>query len=392
MSEAKSSKEILIVAAEASSELYAGRIIDECRRRKLNVHFFGIGSRKMAEVGCEVVEYSENMAVVGLWEVLARWKVISHAFKKLLEISKIKKPKLALLLDYPDFNLRLAKKLYNMQIPIFYYISPQVWAWRTGRVKLIKRIIRKMLVVFPFEVAFYQSYNIDVKFVGHPLLDEIANSQLSANLRIEGRQRLNVQNDDFLVGLMPGSRESEIENNFVTQMNAAAIISKKIPNAKFMILVAPTLDIELIKTFIPPNAQINYVLVKDEPLKMIQLCDSCIVASGTATLMAALAETPMVIMYKMNALTAIIAKRLVKGNFFGMPNLIFGEQVVPELFQQEASDLNLACETLKFIEDKKYLENTKHKLSQIKYKLGSSGANLKVVDEIQKFILSEEGS
>lgn len=376
--------QILIVAAEASSELYAARVIEECQRRKLPVSFFGIGSPRMKALGCELMESSDNMAVVGLWEVLAHWSVISGAFKSLLVQAKLRKPKLALLLDYPDFNLRLAKKLNGVQIPVYYFISPQVWAWRTGRVNLIKKIIKKMLVVFPFEEPFYKSHGVDVTFVGHPFLDELPDSLLSPGEIEIGRSKRGVALGDVLIGLLPGSRKSELKHNFLTQLEAAKVIHTKNPRTKFMVVVAPSLDIDFVKTFIPEGFNIPFSLVKDEPLKLIQICDACIVASGTATLITALAGTPMVIMYKMNALTASIARKLVKGDFFGMPNLISGEKIVPELFQEAANPENLAVKILKFVDNKPYCRETRTKLDLVKAKLGSSGAVKKVVDEIEK--------
>lgn len=385
MSELKT-PEVLLVAAEASSELYGRRIIEEIKKRKLNVQFYGVGSHAMQAMGFDLVESSENMAVVGLFEVMAHWKVISQAFKNLVKRAKNEKPKAALLLDYPDFNLRLAKKLHGLKIPVLYFISPQVWAWRTGRVHLIKRIISRMLVVFPFEKDFYEKFNVPVSFVGHPLLDEIRDGRLKDEDRKVGRQHLGIKDDKFLVGLLPGSRDSELKYNFQTQIDAALKISEEKPNAEFLILVAPTLDVQRIKDLLPDNLKISLRVIKDEPLKIMQLCDACIVASGTATLMTGLAETPMVIMYKMNVMTGFLAKRLVSGSFFGMANLISGEKVVPELFQGEASPENLAREILRFDSDLDYRDKTKMKLAQLKNKLGSGGAIERVVNELERII------
>jgi len=378
--------EVLLVAAEASSELYGRRIIEETNKRGMNVQFFGIGSQAMAALDFDLVEKSENMAVVGLFEVIAHWKVISQAFRNLVSRAQKEKPKVALLIDYPDFNLRLAKKLHGIKIPVLYFISPQVWAWRTGRVHLIKKIISRMLVVFPFEKDFYEKFNVPVSFVGHPLLDEIKNAKVSVSERQIQRKHFGVNDDQFLVGLLPGSRTSELKYNFQTQIQAAIEISKRKPNVQFLILVAPTLEIQRVKDLLPLDLKISLRVIKDEPLKVLQLCDACIVASGTATLMTGLAETPMVIMYKMNAMTGFLARKLVSGSFFGMANLILGEGVVPELFQGEATPENLATEIIKFIDDKNYREKTKAKLNQIKDKLGSGGAIERVVNELERIL------
>lgn len=384
MNNPKKFNEILIVSAEASSELYARRVMLECEKRNLPVSFFGIGSEAMKQMGCQIVEQSEKMAVVGLWEVLAHWKIISQAFKNLLNMARVKKPKLALLLDYPDFNLRLAAKLKKLDVPVYYYISPQVWAWRTGRVKVIKKIISKMLVVFPFEVDFYKKHNVDVSFVGHPLLDEVVESRMSEEQRKEKRGLWGAKPEDFVVGIMPGSRDSELRYCFETQIRATEEILIQKPDTKFFILVAPSLDTEFVKTYMPTDTKIKFVFIKDEPFKMIQSCDAVIVASGTATLMTALMEVPMVIMYKMNPMTASLARKLVKGRFFGMPNLISNEKIVPELFQEEANADFIANEILKYISNPSYLKSVQQKLSKIKDMLGTSGAAIRVVDEIQK--------
>jgi lipid-A-disaccharide synthase len=338
----------------------------------------------MEQLGCTLIEKSEKMSVVGVAEVVAHWNVIKNAFNNLLATVRREKTDLAILLDYPDFNLRLARKLHQLKVPVFYYISPQVWAWRTGRVELIKKVIQKMLVLFPFEVDFYKKHNVEVSFVGHPLLDELPHSQLSSDERKIGRSKYNVREDEFLVGLLPGSRESELKNNFEVQLRAAELLSKEYPKVKFIILVAPSLEVEFVKTYIAKDLKFNYALIKEDPLKMIQLFDVCLVASGTATLVTALLEIPMVIMYRMNTLSAYLARKLVKGKFFGMPNLIMDQKVVPELFQEEATAAGLAAEVKRFMLESDYYQNSKNKLKEIKTKLGSQGATVRVVDEMEK--------
>jgi lipid-A-disaccharide synthase len=239
-----------------------------------------------------------------------------------------------------------------------------------------------MLVVFPFEKNFYEDFGVPVSFVGHPLLDEVKNSSLSQDHRKAARAQMGVGENDFLVGLLPGSRESELKHNFETQLLAAEEISKKRPQARFLILVAPTLEKERVASLIPQDFSVDVRLVKDDPLSVLQLCDACIVASGTATLMTGLAGTPMVIMYKMNAMTGFIARRLVRGQFFGMANLILGEKAVPELFQGDASPEKLADEIIKYMDDPGLIQTVRGKLAQIKNRLGNGGAVVKVVDHL----------
>jgi lipid-A-disaccharide synthase len=243
-----------------------------------------------------------------------------------------------------------------------------------------------MLVVFPFEKDFYEKFNVPVSFVGHPLLDEIKSARLTVDSRSVERGQIGILETDFLVGLLPGSRESELKYNFLVQLEAAELLSRKYPKAKFLILVAPTLTLARMKELLPPELKFSVRLVKDEPLKVMQMCDACIVASGTATLMMGLAETPMVIMYKMNSMTGFLARRLVKGQFFGMANLILEEQAVPELFQDAASALNICTEIGRYIDDSAYKNSVKEKLALIKTKLGSGGAVVRVVDELEKYL------
>jgi lipid-A-disaccharide synthase len=383
----KKKPEILIVAGEASSELYASRIIEEFITKKSSVHFFGIGSKRMESLGCEVVEYSEKMAVVGLWEVLKHWKTIYNAFNNIVALAKVRKPELALLLDYPDFNLRLAKKLKSMGVPVIYYISPQVWAWRTSRVHLIKKIVTKMLVVFPFELDFYTRFKVPATFVGHPLLDELAKQNLNSASALVTRELLGVKKDEFLIALLPGSRESELNHNLQTQIAASELIASQKKNVRFLLLVAPSLEVDFVKEKISQDLKINMRLVKDDPLKVLHACDAAIVASGTATLIAGLAQVPMVIMYKMNALTGFLAKILVRmPKYFGMANLILDDRGVPELFQEAASPQNIAHEILRYVDDPEYRNRVIQKLSTIKNKLGDGGANSRVVVEIEKLL------
>lgn len=368
---------VLIVAAEASSSLYAQRLLEHWRAEGRDVRAFGIGSRAMEKLGFERIGRSEEMAVVGLQEVIKHFPLIRKVFFGLLDEAKKRKPKFALLLDYPDFNLRLAKKLKALGIPVIYYISPQVWAWRTDRVKLIKRVVDHMLVLFPFEEPFYREHGVRVDFVGHPLLDELPPPMSEKDFLFEKR-KYGLGADELVLGLMPGSRHSEIQHHLRTQLEAAAIVMRRNPNVQPVLLLAPTLeraDVEPYLEEFPFSIQI----IKDEPLKMISLADVLLVASGTATLMVGLMEKPMVIMYRMNAVTAWLAKKLVtKTKFFGMANLIMDRLVVPELFQEDANPERLAEELLRYLDDPRERDRARKDLALIKEKLGNRGATVNV--------------
>lgn len=324
---------ILIVAAEASSALYAKRLLEHWRESGKEVEAFGVGTRAMEELGFECLGRSEEMAVVGFQEVISHWSLISGAFHRLLEEAAKRQPQVALLLDYPDFNLRLAAKLKKMGIPVVYYISPQVWAWRQGRVKKIKACVDRMLVVFPFEKEFYDKHQVQCSFVGHPLLDELDDSLFDPQELDRERSKFGIQPEDILVALMPGSRNSEINHHLEIQLAAAESLRKQHPNAKLALLVAPTLDKNQLQSRLG-TLKFPLILMQKDPMEMVKLADVVLAASGTATLLVGLLEKPMVIMYKMNALTAYLARRFVRNTpYFGMINLVLGREVCPEFFR-----------------------------------------------------------
>lgn len=376
---------VLIVAAEASSSLYAQRLLEAWKAEGRDIQAFGIGSRTLEKLGFECLGRSEELAVVGLQEVIKHFPLIRKTFHSLVDQAVARKPKFALLLDYPDFNLRLAKQLKKRGITVIYYISPQVWAWRTGRVKEIKKVVDHMLVLFPFEEKFYRDHDVKVDFVGHPLLDELPEStQNSSVLKIE-RQRFGIQNDELILGLMPGSRNSEIEHHLETQLKAAQIVVQRHPKVRPVLMVAPTLERERFGDAIA-NSPLSIQIVKEDPMDMIALADVMLVASGTATLMVGLMEKPMVIMYRMKPLTAWFAKKLVtKTPFFGLVNLVMGRKIVPELFQEDANPERLAreLEALLFGPERK---ETLANLAQVREALGSRGATARVLSILNGYL------
>lgn len=379
--------QILIVAAEASSVLYAQRLLEEWKKQNIDVHAFGVGSREMEKIGFEIIGRSEELAVVGFKEVLAHYPKIKSVFDSLVSLASQRKPKLVLLLDYPDFNFRLAKKMKKLGLPVVYYISPQLWAWRTGRIKLVKKFIDRMLVVFPFEVEFYKKHSIDVTFVGHPLLEEITDDLRDEEMRKRRRSRFGLRDDDLVLGLMPGSRKSELKNNLGTQIEVARVLQKKYPDLHLMLLIAPGLERERIQELLPPNCP-HLTLIQAAPFEMLQLCDLILCASGTATLMTGLMHVPMVIMYKMNAFSAWLAKTLVKSTkFFGMVNLILGREVVPEKFQEQASVEILSNELAKYIESQELRHRVRDDLKSLDTSLGNKGAAKRVTEAIKEYLI-----
>ncbi len=375
--------EILIVAAEASSALYAQRLLEHWQSRDLKFRAFGIGSQAMEQLGFERLGRSEELAVVGLTEVISHWGQIKSAFHALVDAAKTRKPKVALLLDYPDFNLRLAKQLKKQGVKVVYYISPQVWAWRTSRVKTIKKWIDKMLVLFPFEVNFYRQHEVDVEFVGHPLLDELNPELMQKDWQDYQRSRYGIKSGEVLLALMPGSRKSELNHHLEDQIRAAEEMTRTRPNLRVALLVAPTFSTEELRSRLP-RTSLPLILMKEDPFKMIAMADVVLCASGTATLMVGLLAKPMVIMYRMNPVTAFLAKRFVKATrFFGLINLVMDQLVVPELFQDQAKISDLVRELAPLVDQSELRSEKQKSLLDSRNRLGSSGATLRVAKVVE---------
>jgi lipid-A-disaccharide synthase len=381
------SREILIVAGEASSALYAQRLLEHWRRSGRDVRAFGVGSHEMESLGFERLGRSEELAVVGLQEVIRHFPLIRRTYHSLLEAARQRKPRFALLLDYPDFNLRLAKDLHRLGIPVVYYISPQLWAWRKGRVKIVKKYISKMLVLFPFEVDFYQRHGVSVEFVGHPALDELEPRLLEPSQQAERRQRFGVRPNERVLALMPGSRQSELNHHLDVQLEVAAKLGSQV---RPILLLAPGLDREQMRARIAASKwgrEVSVQIIQDRPLEMISIADVVLCASGTATLMVGLMEKPMVIMYRMNSISAAIARLLVRStSFFGMVNLIMGREIVPERFQESASAELLTTEIRALLENPSRQEQMRSDLRQMKMKLGERGATERVDRALQEFL------
>jgi lipid-A-disaccharide synthase len=271
-------------------------------------------------------------------------------------------------------------------IPVIYYISPQVWAWRKGRVKKIKKFCEKILVLFPFEVPFYQKENVPVEFVGHPLLDELDEKYFSEKHRKQQRNRCGIQDNDIVIGLMPGSRRLEISQHLQLQFKVAEKLYKSYPNIKILLMCAPSVDRDALREKLD-DIRLPYILQKDDPAQMIQLCDVILAASGTATLLVGLLEKPMVIMYKMKWLTGIIAKVLVRGvRFFGIVNLISEREIVPERWQGGANPDELFNLMKRYLDDSDYKNKVVQDLKLLKSKLGERGATEKVASVVNTYL------
>lgn len=383
-------KSVMIVAAEASSAKYAESLILEWKKRKELIRFFGVGTLQMEKLGFERIGKAEEMAVVGLVEVIQHYSELKKIFYNLLEEVKKNKPSFVVLMDYPDFNLRLAREIKKMNIPVFYYISPQVWAWRQRRIHDIKAYCEKVFLLFPFEKKFYDEHQVPNQFVGHPLIEELDESLFDQQKIQAHRSKYGLTKNERVLALMPGSRKGEIERMFLTQLQTAQILLKKHSDLRVVILVAPTLKKEHLESYLE-QISFPYILIQDEPARMISLADFVLVASGTATLLVGLLHKPMVIMYRVNWLTGKIGSFLTRHlKYFGLVNLISNELVVPEVKQEEVEPENLAALVDSYIVDADKTARTVDKLKKLQGLLGyedhdPKNTTQKVVDSLSEY-------
>jgi lipid-A-disaccharide synthase len=378
--------EIMMIAAEASSAHYALKLIQHWKNEKKDFHFFGVGSNDMEALGFERFGKSEEMAVVGIAEIVAHYSELKAIFNKLVDEAIKRRPKVVVLMDYPDFNLMLAKKLKAHGLNVVYYISPQVWAWRKGRIHKIKKYCDMVYLLFPFEVDFYKEHQVPHQFVGHPLLDEL-NPDLLDSRKIQfGREKYGIKQNEKLLALMPGSRRGELNQHFDIQLEVAKRLLQKHEHLRLAILVAPTIKkenmLERLEDFRSP-----YILLQDDPYKMISLADYVLVASGTATLMVGLLQKPMVIMYRVKWLTGVIGKMFIKGvKYFGLVNLILNREVVPERVQELANPDELFKLLDRYITDSSYTQTVVEDLKKLPEHLGDKGATQRVAKSIESFL------
>lgn len=377
---------VLIVAGEASSAAYAARLLKVWKEEHFDVNAFGVGSREMEALGFECLGRSEEMAVVGIQEILTEWTKISNAFRALEREARLRKPKFAILMDYPDFNLLLARKLKKMGIKVIYYISPQVWAWRKGRVKTIRKLVDKMLVILPFEEPFYKEHGVNAEFVGHPILDEL-DYELFDSTKIETeRSILGITSDRLVLGLMPGSRRGEIHHHLKLQLEVARRLKREFPNLIVTLLVAPTLNVEKIKSQMGV-VEFPITILKRNPFEMIALTDVVLCASGTATLMVGLMKKPMVIMYIVNRFSKIIGEMLVRNlKHFGLSNIILDRRQSVELKNDEATVERLTEEVRTLIASKDLRDQHSKGLSELHERLGNKGASKRVTQILRQYL------
>ena len=369
---------LLISCGEPSGEFYAAELVAELRRRSPDLEAFGLGGDRLAAEDVRLLAHLRDLAVVGLVEVLSHLRRLKHLFDSVVAEAARVRPDVAVLIDYPDFNLRLARELKKLGIPVVYYVSPQLWAWRRGRIKDVKRDVAKMLAIFPFEEKIYKDAGVPVSFVGHPLIDHVKppadRSAVAA--------RLGLAPDRPVIALLPGSRNKEVAFNLPPMLGAVALLRERRPDLQFVLAAAPHLRARAFED----AAAAGVTVLEGVTREVLSAARVAIVASGTATVETGLTLTPMVVVYRLSALTYALGKPLVSVANYAMVNLIAGRVVVPELIQSDFTPERVSEETLKILDDGPARARMLQDLEDVLSKLGKGGATSNVADEVMPFL------
>ena len=366
---------VMIIAGEASGDQHSAKLVEGVHEKNPDIQFYGIGGECMRTAGVETLVDSAEMAVVGVIEIWAHRKVIFGALAQMREELKNNPPDLLILTDYPEFNLRLAKTAKQLGIKVLFYISPQIWAWRQWRVKKIRNLVDMMAVIFPFEEKFYTKHNVPVRFVGHPLANEVHASADKETLCKE----FGLDPDKPVVGLFPGSRRSEVKRLASTIFESAQLLKQHNPDIQFLLPVASTINKNIFQDYITEETP-AITLIEDRSYDVMQACDTIITVSGTVTLEIALIGTPLVIINRISSLSYHLVKYLIKIGHIGLCNIVADKRVAPEFIQHNATVENISNETIKILTDDAYRNTIREGLIEIRHKLESSEKVIDVAD------------
>ena len=361
---------IMFSAGESSGDQHAANMFLELKKHQPDIKGFGMGGAKMALAGIDIRYDSGSIGVIGVVEVLKHYSEIRRALKLIQQLVSTERPDLLVCVDYKEFNLKLARFAKQCGIKVLFYVSPQVWAWRPGRVKTYGKAIDMMAVIFPFETTYYDAENVPVRYVGHPSVDKV-HPQRS---RLEDMAIFNLDEGNPVIGLLPGSRANEINRLLPIMLAAAEILQARIPGIQFMLPQADSISDELLESYMRQSL-VKITVIKNQPYDVIQCCDVVMTTSGTATIEIALLNVPMVITYKLAAFTYWLGRWLVNTPFIGLPNIILGKGFIKELIQYEATSENLAEEIERILTDKFYADQMRDNLNQVKQQLGHGGGS-----------------
>jgi lipid-A-disaccharide synthase len=369
---------LLLSAGEASGDMYAARLATALKKRA-DLEIFGMGGPQMRAAGVDIVTDYSEVSVVGITEILSHLPSLIRAMRRLVAEAERRQPAFAILTDFPGFHLRLARKLKRRRVRNIYYICPQFWAWRPWRVRIVRRRFAQALCIFPFEEKFYGDAGVPVKFVGHPLVGAVhASLDRQAFFR---EQNLDPQKK--LVTILPGSRAAELRQHLPILREASGLIHTGSPS-QFVIAGAPGTEAAALREAWPP--QLPLKIVVGQTYNAIAAADAAIVSSGTATIEAALLDAPMVVVYRVTPLTALLAKPLVRTPFFSMVNLIAGKPAVPELMQNDFTPDRVSAEILRLLNDQTARESLRLDLAEVRLRLGPPGAVERAADAILQLV------
>jgi lipid-A-disaccharide synthase len=374
--------QILISAGEASGDMYAARLAEALRARA-DVHLFGMGGPRMRDAGVELVADCSEVSLVGIVEIAKKLPALNRVWKQLLAETKRRKPRFAILTDFPGFHLRLARALKHQGVQNIYFVCPQFWAWRPWRVNLVRRRFVHGLCIFPFEQEWYRSRGVRADFIGHPLVGNVA----AMRSRAEFAASLGLDADKPIVALLPGSRAGEIAHHLPHLLRACQLITKSHP-VQFVLALAPGMNKSQIAGYLPSDPPVH--VVEDATYDALGAADLAIVSSGTATVEAALMDAPMIVIYRLAPVTAAIARWLVRTPMFAMVNLIAGKRVVPELVQKDFTPERVAQEAIRLLDSPEARAELRRGLAEVREKLGPPGAIERAADIIAAMLDASE--
>ncbi|MEN8135325.1 MAG: lipid-A-disaccharide synthase [Thermodesulfobacteriota bacterium] len=370
-------KKVMIVTGEASGDMHGANLIKAMKAIQPDLSVYGMGGEALIAQGMEPLYDAAKLSVIGILEVFSHLRDIRAAQHILGRQLKVDRPGLLILIDLPDFNLMLAKKAKKLGIPVFYYISPQVWAWRSGRVKKIKRLVDRMAVIMPFEKDFYQQRGMAVDFVGHPLLDEVKSKGSRAEFLVgHGIE----DTGQKIIGILPGSRRKEVAAMLPVFIEAARLIAKKLERTTFLLPVAPTLADADLAGYGLEESGLDIRLIRGDRYDLMGACDAVVAASGTVTLELGILKVPMVVSYRLSPISYFLGRRFIKVDYASLINLIAGREVVPELLQENALPGNISAELLRLLVDKEACALMKKELAEVVDSLGGPGASRRAAE------------
>ncbi|RPI03925.1 MAG: lipid-A-disaccharide synthase [Calditrichaeota bacterium] len=372
-------KKILIIAGEASGDLHGGRLVEELKRRAPELEVFGIGGDRMQHGGVELLYHVKDLAFIGFGEIIRHLADFRKMFYQMVKIALLRQPDLVVLIDYPGFNLRFARKLKALGFPIFYYIAPQVWAWHVSRAQKMASFIDRIAVIFPFEVNFFTHYGIDARFVGHPLMDG-----LEIKLTPEDfYHQYDLIPDQPVLGLFPGSRRQEIEHLLPIMLRTSDLLIHKYPHLQIAVSQAETIDRKQLDMMIGER---RFCVVPEHTYELLKYSTAAIVKSGTSTLEAACFQTPFCMVYKVSGLSYWIGKQVIKVPHIGLVNIVAGREIVREYIQDSMNPMFLAEEMTRCLFDKRFREEMKENLGSVRALLGEPGAGARTAEMILEMI------